>query len=76
MSGNFTNTLMDEIKTSKEKTAKNNQIEEVSKETTLDSNEVPVNAISNPEETSSTGRTHVTFLAHNLLGIHYGCGLN
>ena len=76
MSGSFTNTLMDEMKTSEERTAENQQIDEVSNETTLDSNEVPVNSISNPEETSSTGRTRVTFVAHNFLSIHNGFGLN
>ena len=68
--------MMDEMKTSEKRTAENNQKDEVSNETTLDLNEVPVNSMSNPEETSSTGTTNVTFLAHNFSGIHYGFGLN
>ena len=54
--------MMDEMKTSEKRTAENNQKDEVSNETTLDPNEVPVDSISNPEETSSTGTTNVTFL--------------
>ena len=77
MSGSFTNTLMDEMKTSEERTAENNQIDEVSNETTLDSHQVPVNSNSNTEETSSTRTiTHVTVVAPKFFGTQYGFGLN
>ena len=58
---------MDGMKTSVTSNAKKNQIDEVSNETTFDSHEVPANSISNLDETSSTGKTNGTFVAHNTL---------
>ena len=58
---------MDGMKTSVTSNAKKNQIDEVSNETTFDSHEVPANSISNLDETSSTGKTNGTFVAHIFL---------
>ena len=76
MSGSSTFTLMAEIKITVRKNAENNQIDEVSNETTLDSHQVPVNSNSNTEETSSTRITHVTVVAPKFFGTQYGFGLN
>ena len=75
VNGSSSNTLMVEIKTAERRNTENDQIEEASNETTLDVHDVPVNSISNPEITSTTGTTHVTFVAHNFFGTQYGFGL-